>query len=196
MPRGNFYYYKIYKPFGVLSQFTDSVGRPTLKSVFDFPPDVYPVGRLDYDSEGLLILTNDRELNGLLLNPAHDHKREYFVQVEGVPTGKDLSLFKKGILVQRRITLPAEVKLISPPSFPQRNPPVRFRKSVPDSWLKIILVEGKNRQVRRMTAAIGFPTLRLIRVRIENISLDDMKPGEVRELSNDELGGLSEMKRR
>lgn len=196
MSRTNFCYYKIYKPFGVLSKFTDSGGRPTLKSIFKFPRDVYPVGRLDYDSEGLLLLTNDGELNELLLNPAYQHKREYLVQVEGIPAEKDISRFKKGIVIQGRKTLPAEAELISPASLPTRNPPVRFRKNVPDSWIKILLTEGKNRQVRRMTAAIGFPTLRLIRVRIENILIDNMKPGEVRELSNDEIRGLLKLKRR
>jgi 23S rRNA pseudouridine2457 synthase len=194
MPREKYIYYKLYKPFRVLSQFSDIEGRKTLKDLFNFPDDVYPVGRLDYDSEGLLILTNDRLITGLLLNPAYEHKREYFVQVEGIPEEKDLELFKNGLIIKGRKTQPASAELISAPPVPARNPPVRFRKHIPDSWLKIILTEGKNRQVRRMTAAIGFPTLRLIRVRIENITLDNMNPGEVRKLSSEEINGLAEIK--
>ncbi len=195
MPPKKFSYYKIYKPYGVLSQFTDFEGRLTLKNIFDFPGNVYPVGRLDFDSEGLLILTDDKSITGLLLNPVYKHEREYFVQVEGIPREKDLKLLKIGVLIKGRKTLPASAELIDKPLLPLRNPPVRFRKNVPDCWIRIILTEGKNRQVRRMTAAIGFPTLRLVRVRIENITIGNMNPGEIKELSNEEIRRFVEIKK-
>ena len=191
-----YHYYKIYKPYGVLSQFTDSQKRPTLKGLFEFPVNVYPVGRLDMDSEGLLILTDDKSLTDFLLNPVYKHTREYFVQVEGIPDENSLKLFKEGIIVKEKRTLPAEAELINTPLLPSRNPPVRYRKNIPDSWIKITLTEGKNRQVKRMTAAIGFPTLRLVRIRVENINLNSMIPGEVRELSDIEIKGLVRIKGR
>lgn len=196
MPLKMYHYYKLYKPFGVLSLFNDQSGRLTLKNLFNFPEDVYPVGRLDKDSEGLLILTDDKSLTDQLLNPSYKHKREYFVQVEGIPKDDDIEKLKTGVVIKGRKTLPAESELISNPALPPRNPPIRFRKNVPDSWIKIVLTEGRNRQVRRMTAAIGFPTLRLVRVRIKNINLDDMIPGEVRELSEEEIEELIKIKRR
>lgn len=190
MPREKYHYYKIYKPFGVLSLFIDNEGRPTLKNLYDFPPNVYPVGRLDMDSEGLLILTDDKSLTDLLLNPAFKHRREYLVQVEGIPDKNDIEKLENGIVIRGRKTLTAEAEIINVPMLPQRIPPIRFRKNVSDSWIKIILIEGRNRQIRKMTAAVGFPTLRLVRSRIENISLDDMQPGEVRELSREEIKEL------
>ncbi len=196
MSREKYHYYKIYKPFGVLSLFIDYKGRPTLKKLFDFPPNVYPIGRLDMDSEGLLILTDDKSLTDILLNPAFRHRREYLVQVEGIPKKSDIENLESGIVVKGRKTLPAEVEIISDPILPPRIPPIRFRKNIPDSWIKLILTEGRNRQVRKMTAAIGFPTLRLVRSRIENISLDDMQPGEVRELSSKEIKELIKITRR
>lgn len=183
-------YYIIHKPYGVLSQFTDKEGRKTLKSLYNFPKDVYPVGRLDMDSEGLLILTNDKLLTDYLLNPLNKHEREYYVQVEGIPTEESLQKLREGVIIQGRKTLPAKVKVINTPDFPERVPPIRFRKTIPTSWLSITIVEGKNRQVRKMTASVGLPTLRLIRVRIKNILLGDLKPGEVRELTKMEINGL------
>lgn len=188
------YYYKIYKPFGVLSQFTDSEGRETLSNLYNFPEDVYPVGRLDRDSEGLLLLTNDKKLTDLLLNPKFGHKREYSVQVERIPSEADLSRLREGVIIDKVKTKPAEVSFLGDKiKYHDRTPPIRFRKNIPDAWIKLILTEGRNRQVRKMTAAIGFPTLRLIRTRIENIKLDNMKIGEVLNLSKDELSTLLEI---
>ncbi len=174
----------------MLSAFTDPSGKSTLKELYDFPKDVYPVGRLDADSEGLLILTDDKSLTDLLLNPFYQHEREYFVQVEGIPGEQDLEPLRTGVTIKNRKTLPAEAEIIPSPSLPPRIPPIRERKNVPDSWIRIVLREGKNRQVRRMTAAIGFPTLRLVRVRIENIHLGNMIPGEVKKLSEKDINDL------
>ncbi len=194
MPPRKFSYYKIFKPYGMLAQFSGEEGRSTLKDLYDFPKSVYPVGRLDADSEGLLLLTDDKSLTEILLNPEYNHEREYLVQVEGIPQADDILLLNKGLIIKGRKLKPAEAEIISHPSLPSRNPPIRFRKNIPETWLRIILTEGKNRQVRRMTAAIGFPTLRLVRVRIGNILLDEMKPAEVKELSGEELTGLLKIK--
>lgn len=183
-------YFALNKPYGVLSQFTDKEGRKTLKSLYNFPKDVYPVGRLDMDSEGLLLLTNDKFLTNYLLNPQNKHEREYFVQVEGIPTLESLEKLRDGIEIEGKKTLPAKVKIIETPDFPPRIPPVRERKNIPTSWISLTLVEGRNRQVRKMTAAVGFPTLRLVRVRIKNILLGNLKFGEVRELTKTEIEGL------
>ena len=185
-------YFLLNKPYGVLTQFTDKENRATLGSLFKFPPDVYPVGRLDKDSEGLLLLTNDKSLTEYLLNPKNEHEREYYVQVEGIPTENDLAKLRRGIELSDGKTLPAKVKLINDPKFPPRVPPIRERKNIPTSWISLTLVEGRNRQVRRMTAATGFPTLRLVRVRIKNILLDDLKFGEVRELNVREVESLKQ----
>ena len=185
-------YFLLNKPYGVLTQFTDKENRATLGSLFKFPPDVYPVGRLDKDSEGLLLLTNDKSLTEYLLNPKNEHEREYYVQVEGIPTENDLAKLRRGIELSDGKTLPAKVKLINDPDFPQRVPPIRERKNIPTSWISLTLVEGRNRQVRRMTAAIGFPTLRLVRIRIKNILLGDLKFGEVRELNVREVESLKQ----
>jgi len=186
----NLRYFALNKPYGVLSQFTDKEGRRTLKSLYNFPTDVYPVGRLDMDSEGLLLLTNDKFLTNYLLNPKYKHEREYFVQVEGIPTSEALQRLRDGVEIENKKTLPAKVKIIEEPDFPQRIPPIRERKKIPTSWISITLIEGRNRQVRKMTAAVGFPTLRLVRVRIKNILLGDLKFGEVRELTKTEIEGL------
>lgn len=178
----------------MLSQFSDQEGRKTLKELYAFPRDVYPVGRLDADSEGLLLLTNDTSLTDLLLNPVNKHKREYLVQVEGIPDEDHIEPLKKGIVLRGVKLKPADVKIIPEPMLPPRIPPIRYRKNVTESWLSITLTEGKNRQVRRMTAAIGFPTLRLVRLRIENISLEGMKPGEVCPLSDAEINQLIKIK--
>ncbi|MCX7797696.1 MAG: pseudouridine synthase [Melioribacter sp.] len=185
-----FKYYALNKPYGVLCQFTDKEGRRTLKSLYDFPKDVYSVGRLDMDSEGLLLLTNDKRLFDFLLNPKNRHEKEYFVQVEGIPTDEALEKLREGVIIEGRKTLPAKVKRIDDPNFPQRVPPIRERKSIPTTWLSITIVEGRNRQVRKMTAAVGYPTLRLVRVRIKNIFLGDLKQGQVRELTSKEIDGL------
>lgn len=175
------------KPYGVLSQFTrEHAGQRTLAE-FGFPKNVYPIGRLDADSEGLLLLSNEPELNARLLHPRHAHEREYWVQVERVPTADALDRLTRGVLVQGRNTLPCRARLLNPqPSVPPRDPPIRFRKSVPDCWIVLELIEGKNRQVRRMTATIGHPTLRLIRVRIGNFTIHPIPPGAWKELNTTE----------
>lgn len=187
-----FYYYIIYKPYGVLSQFSPRGEHLGLGSLLDFPRDVYPVGRLDADSEGLLILTSDTSLNHKLLDPKNSHWRTYWVQVEGEITAVALQQLKEGVTIsiQKKAykTLPAQAgPLALPVPLPERNPPVRFRKNIPTSWIFLTLREGKNRQVRRMTAAVGFPTLRLVRTAIEGLKLDQMLPGDVRELSREEI---------
>jgi 23S rRNA pseudouridine2457 synthase len=181
-------YFIIYKPYLVLSQFTsDSEKHRTLKDIFNVPQDVYAVGRLDNDSEGLLILTNDKELNHRLLHPSFYHEREYWVQVDGAITTEAIDNLQRGVLItidgKPYRTKPCKVKLLDPaPAVGERIPAVRFRKNIPTSWISITLIEGKNRQVKRMTSRVGFPTLRLIRYRIEDIALDDIKPGEILEL--------------
>ena len=139
------------------------------------------------DSEGLLLLSNDKKLTDYLLNPKNKHEREYFVQVEGIPTEQELQKLRDGIILKNGKTLPAKVKIIVDPDFPERVPPIRERKNIPTCWLSITLIEGRNRQVRRMTAAIGYPTLRLIRVRIKNLLLGKLKVGKVKEISEKEL---------
>lgn len=182
-------YFIIYKPYNMLSQFSEvPEGTPVLKELYNFPSDVYPVGRLDKDSEGLLVLTNDKSLNHKLLHPDFEHEREYWVQVEGIPTKEALQQLERGVMIQGYKTKASKAYVFDmPPSLPERNPPIRFRKTVPDSWISLSLIEGKNRQVRKMTAAVGYPTLRLVRTRIENIRLGNMQPGEVKEISREEL---------
>jgi len=185
-------YYTIYKPFQVLSQFSSQETKQTLKDIYKFPNDVYPVGRLDYDSEGLLIITNDTSLNHKLLNPAFAHEREYWVQVEGDITEHAATQLWRGIQIsvdgRQHLTAPSVAAIFkSEPIVPERNPPIRYRKSIPVSWIKLILTEGKNRQVRKMTAAVGFPTLRLIRYRIGNITISDLNPGDYRDWSREEI---------
>lgn len=181
-------YFVIYKPYGVLSQFTRELPEHrTLADLYDFPKDVYPVGRLDKDSEGLLLLTDDKQLNYRLLNPRQGHTRTYLVQVERIPEEEALEQIRHGVTIRIKKrdyrTKPARVRrLSSPPSVPERHPPVRYRKTVSTAWLEITLTEGKNRQVRRMCAAIGYPVLRLIRSRIEDLELRNWAPGSVREI--------------
>ncbi|MBA4150200.1 MAG: pseudouridine synthase [Verrucomicrobia bacterium] len=166
------------KPYGVLSQFSPdgSPNRPLAE--FNFPKEVYPIGRLDADSEGLLLLSDEAELNQRLLHPTRGHQRIYWAQVERVPAADALKKMEQGIVIQDRKTLPCHAWLLEPqPEVPPRDPPIRFRKSVADCWIGLELVEGKNRQVRRMTAAIGHPTLRLMRVQIGKYTLDNLKPG-------------------
>ena len=183
-------YFALNKPYRVLSQFTGDVGRKTLADVYKFPENVYPVGRLDMDSEGLLLLTDDRSLTEYLLNPENRHEREYYAEVEGIPTEEELKRLESGVIIERKMTLPAKAKLLTNFKIEARESPIRFRKTVPDCWISLTLMEGRNRQVRKMTAAIWHPTLRLIRVRIKNILLGDMKPGDVRILSGTEIKEL------
>lgn len=185
-------YFIIYKPYQVLSQFTSTEGKQTLKDYFKVPPDVYAVGRLDYDSEGLLILTNDTALNHRLLNPKFMHEREYWAQVEGDIDQKALTHLQKGVSISingtQYKTLPCKAtRLANTPNVPERNPPIRFRKEIPTSWIQLTLTEGKNRQVRKMTAQTGFPTLRLIRYRIERVTLHGLLPGQMKEMNKNDI---------
>lgn len=178
-------YFIIYKPFGVLTQFTGE--EPTLASLGAFPPEVYPVGRLDKDSEGLLLITDDKVLNHHLLNPRFGHQRTYYVQVEGFPTATAMDQLRKGVTItvgnQKYFTKPTLVRILNdPPILPERDPPIRYRASIPTTWIELTLIEGKNRQVRKMTAAVGFPTLRLVRFSMEKINIKGMKVGEIVEL--------------
>jgi 23S rRNA pseudouridine2457 synthase len=173
-----------HKPYGVLSQFTpDHPGQRTLAE-FGFPKDVFPIGRLDQDSEGLLLLGNERAVVSRLLDPVHGHPRTYQVQVEGLAGAEAIArLAAGGLDLKGHRTLPCRARLLDPaPQHPPRDPPVRYRKSVPDCWLELTLTEGKNRQVRRMTAAVGFPTLRLVRVAIGGLALKGLEAGRWREL--------------
>ena len=194
-------YFVVHKPFNVLSQFSTQDGKKTLKDFFDVPVNVYPVGRLDYDSEGLLILTDDKFLNDFLLNPLHNHEREYWVQVEGNITPEAIEQLREGVTINingkmyRTKKCFAEI-IMQPADVKERNPPIRYRKNIPESWLKLILTEGKNRQVRKMTAKVGFPTLRLIRYRIEKLTIEDLQPGEMKILSHTELYNLLQIKKR
>jgi len=205
-----------HKPYGVLSRFTSDGSFNRTLAEFGFPKNVYPIGRLDADSEGLLLLSDETELNERLLQPGHAHEREYWAQVERIPSPETLQKLSRGVEIQRRTTLPCrawmldpqpEVGTISqsgrdafhrvaifgekvvdgvesvPPTIPPREPPIRFRKTVPTSWIGLELVEGKNRQVRRMTAAIGHPTLRLVRVRIGGLCLGNLPVGKWQELT-------------
>jgi 23S rRNA pseudouridine2457 synthase len=183
----------------VLSQFSSSPEtaagtevKKTLKDFFEVPKDVYPVGRLDYDSEGLLLLTNDTAINSRLLHPSFAHEREYWVQVEGAITAEAIKQLRDGVEISIdgkpfRTRKALAEKFTTAPPVPPRNPPIRFRKEIPDSWIKLVLTEGKNRQVRKMTARVGFPTLRLIRERIAKLSVSGLDPGEMRHLTKQEV---------
>lgn len=195
------------KPYGVLSQFTSDGSRNRTLAEFGFPKNVWPIGRLDADSEGLLLLSDESALNQKLLHPSRAHQREYWVQVERIPSPEKLKSLESGVVVQGRKTLPCRTWMIEPQPIiadanhpPEvssrravirpRDPPIRFRKTVPDYWIAMELVEGKNRQVRKMTAAIGHPTLRLIRVRIGELWLNDLPPGHWKTLAGDDAARL------
>ncbi|MHB8629496.1 MAG: pseudouridine synthase [Aggregatilineales bacterium] len=181
---------RFYKPYGVLTQFTDRDGRPTLANYIHVP-GVYAAGRLDLDSEGLLLLTDDGILKARLLDPDNGHPRTYLVQVERIPDEDALQRLREGVQLADYHTRPVQVELLAaPPDLPDRDPPIRFRKSVPTAWLRLTLTEGRNRQVRHMTAAIGYPTLRLVRIAIGPITLDRLLPGEWRDLTPSELAAL------
>ena len=172
------------KPYGVLSQFTDR-GSPTRRATLsDFidRPGFYPAGRLDRDSEGLLLLCDDGKLQARIADPRFKMAKTYFVQVEGVPEPVALNSLRKGVRLKDGATRPAEVEIVADPEFWPRDPPIRLRKSVPDSWLALTIREGRNRQVRRMTAAVGHPTLRLVRWSIGSWTIDNLPPGEWREI--------------
>lgn len=181
-------YIAFFKPYGILSQFTSDNMDETL-SVFNLPKDVYPCGRLDKDSEGLLILSNDGTFIDQLLNPKFDKEKIYWVQVERIPEESSLDILRRGgIQIQDYKTKPASVKILNPqPDIPERTPPVRSRLTVPTCWLEIKISEGKNRQVRRMTASINHPTLRLIRMQVGKYRSSELKPGEWREIKKSDI---------
>lgn len=194
-----------HKPYGVLSQFTphfnsikkeagfsSQSAEPQTLSEFGFPKNVYPIGRLDSDSEGLLFLSDERKWNDLLLHPRHEQERIYHAQVEGLATEQAMSQLQKGLQIQDYKSKPCKARLLPDPGYPPRNPPIRVRLKIPTSWVELILIEGKNRQVRRMTAAVGFPTLRLLRVGHGGIKLGDLPAGKWRELDSRERKLLAE----
>ena len=184
-------YILLHKPYGVLSQFTEESGKASLRSCGPFPPGVYPVGRLDADSEGLLLLTDDNRVKHRLTEPAFAHPRTYLVQVERVPGDVALASLRSGVVIDGKRTRPAAVRLLDrEPALHARPVPIRHRKNVPTAWLELTLTEGRNRQVRRMTAAVGHPTLRLVRRAIGGLSLKSLQPGESRRLTPAEVRTL------
>lgn len=170
------------KPFRVLSQFTNDDGKPTLKDYINLP-NFYPAGRLDYDSEGLMALTDDGKMQEQIASPKHQISKQYFAQVEGNITAQFINILQDGVKLKDGITKPAKCRIVAEPYFLEpRNPPIRVRKNIPDCWISLSISEGKNRQIRRMCAAVGFPVLRLIRYRIGSWTLDGLKAGEYKRL--------------
>lgn len=190
---GRYHYFLMYKPYGVLCQFTPEIpGQTTLAEVYAFPKGVYPAGRLDQDSEGMLLLTDDPGLKTMLLDPANSMTKSYAVQVEGCPAEADLAPLTEGMTIRikgKPVSLrPAFFRIPNHPlELPERVPPVRFRKQIPDTWVEIVLTEGKNRQVRRMMAALGFPVLRLVRTALGNWRMTDLLPGQVVSFTREEV---------
>jgi len=184
-------YILFYKPYGVLSQFTREAGYLSLADYGPFPKNTYAAGRLDADSEGLLLLTNDSTLKYRITDPKFGHERTYLVQVEGIPADNEIKRIQNGVIIEKKRTKPVKVKVLtSEPDLPPRSVPIRFRKNIPTSWMEIVLTEGRNRQVRKMTAAIGHPTVRLVRTSITFLTLDGLQPGTDRELTVKEVGKL------
>jgi 23S rRNA pseudouridine2457 synthase len=180
-------YYLLYKPYDVLCQFTDTLGRKTLRDFGPFPKDVYSVGRLDIDSEGLLLLTNDNAINHRLTEPEFEHPRTYLVQVEGIPSPEALGQLARGVVIRGEKTKPVQARLLEhEPQIPPRTPGIRYRKNIPTAWIELTLREGRNRQVRKMTAAVAHPTLRLVRTKIGDLTLGQLQPGEVHQLTAEE----------
>jgi 23S rRNA pseudouridine2457 synthase len=191
-------YLVVHKPYGVMTSFTDPEGRPSLGDYVPVP-DVYAAGRLDLDSEGLMLLTSDGWLNHRLTHPDYEHPKTYLVQVERVPDDAALQALRRGVEIKGQRTRPAEVELLAgahEPDVPPREVPIRYRANVPTAWLRIVLREGRKRQIRHMTAAVGYPTLRLMRVAMGPISLGDLAPGRWRDLDDGELRALANMLRR
>lgn len=183
-------YFILNKPYEVLTQFTDEAGRATLKDYVPVP-GIYPVGRLDYDSEGLVLLTDDKALQHRLSDPQFKVEKTYWVQVDNTPTEEALEELRRGVRIKTIRTAPAKARLLEEaPQVWERATPIRFRKNIPTSWLEIKITQGVNRQVRRMTAAVGFPTLRLIRPGIGSLTLGDLQPGAYRELTSEEVAAI------
>jgi 23S rRNA pseudouridine2457 synthase len=184
-------YILFYKPYGVLSQFTREKGRKALCDFGPFPGDVYAAGRLDAESEGLLFLTNDNVMNHRLIDARFEHERTYLVQVDGLPEKIAIEHLAKGVVIEGKRTKPAKVNLLRrEPGLPPREVPVRMRKKIPTSWLEVTLNEGRNRQIRKMTASVGYPTLRLVRISMSFLTLNGLHPGEHRDLEREEIGRL------
>jgi 23S rRNA pseudouridine2457 synthase len=175
------------KPYGVLCQFSDELGRPTLKDYLPFP-NIYAAGRLDLDSEGLLFLTDDGTVSHQITDPKHKQEKTYWVQVEGVPTEEQANKLKKGVMIEGKKTLPAKVRILAePPALWKRTKPIRYRQSIPTAWLEMTIREGMNRQVRKMTASVGLPCLRLVRIAIGQLKLGTLQPGEYKVITRPEL---------
>jgi 23S rRNA pseudouridine2457 synthase len=194
--KSEFRYFILFKPYGILCQFTpDHPGQQTLADLYQFPREVYSVGRLDMDSEGLLILTDDSALNTKILAPDSKMPKTYWAQVEGTPEDKTFKPLRQGMTVrirQKKVKLePAQARILEEaPILPERDSAIRVRHSVPDTWVEVIVTEGKNRQVRRMLANLGHPVLRLIRVGIGHLNIGDLKPGEVKEMTGEEINKI------
>jgi 23S rRNA pseudouridine2457 synthase len=184
-------YFLFYKPYEVLSQFTQEAGYLSLADFGPFPKDVYAAGRLDAESEGLLLLTNDNNIKHRITDPKFEHERTYLVQVEGIPDPSDIERLRQGVIIEKKRTKPAKVTALTyEPLIPMRLVPIRYRKNIPTSWIEIVLHEGRNRQVRKMTAAVGHPTLRLVRTSITFLTIDGLTPGTYRKLRFDEIERL------
>jgi 23S rRNA pseudouridine2457 synthase len=184
-------YILFYKPYGVLSQFTHEAGYLSLADFGPFPKNIYAAGRLDADSEGLLLLTNDNIIKHRITDPKFEHERTYLVQVEGFPDQSDIERLQNGVWIEGKCTKPAKVKLLThEPNLPLRAVPIRFRKTIPTKWIEIALYEGRNRQVRKMTAAVGHPTLRIVRTSIAFLTIHGLKPGMYREMTPVEIDKL------